>query len=123
MFKMVFQAIILTVVSIGFILKGSDSLRDAARTGDVTKLTQLQITSDGGTGLGALELPEMTPSGAPWYTRLDPRKLWQGRDRPARLNTKTIRVQERVAGHENNLAAQLAAQGLSSDVVSVVKLD
>lgn len=117
MYKMVFHCLLLTALALGFILTKSDGLRRAAQTGDMTYLAQ---TSQ-------IALPSLTASAygqaVPWYVKYDPRKLWRDWPRKAELNTKIVRVQDRFAARKDTLAAQLAAQGLSPDVVTVVKLD
>ncbi|WP_224503645.1 hypothetical protein [Celeribacter litoreus] len=61
-------------------------------------------------------------NGEPWYAQFDPRKLWHEREKTVRLNTKTIRVDPSQVGVEGDLASRLEAEGLSDDVVSVVKI-
>lgn len=130
MYKMVAQAIMLSITALAFILFQSDGLRQAADTGDITKVATGNSGMDlanlnvfgGDSGGYSIEDPALGYAGAvkPWYDKIDPRKLWNNRPKMARFNTKTIKAPQNA--EDVDLAAQLAAKGLDVHAVSVVKL-
>lgn len=126
MSRMVLQAILFTVLAVGFIVTKSDGLRSAAQSGDISALAA------GGSSVSLLsEFSNMAGGGdtmgargqEPWYAKLDPRQLWRDQPKTIRLNPKTITVSPRGGEEERDLAAQMAAHGLKGEVVSIVKLD
>ncbi|WP_226554282.1 hypothetical protein [Celeribacter naphthalenivorans] len=122
MIKMVFYSLLLTALAMGFIVTKSDGLRRAAQTGEMAYLTQttpISLASLTGSGSHTSGYGATTP----WYVKYDPRQLWRDRPQRAELNVKTGRVPVGNETRQDTLAAQVAAQGLNSDVVTVVKLD
>ena len=122
MYKMGFYSLLLTALAMGFIVTKSDGLRRAAQTGDMAYLTQttpISLPSLTGTGSHGSAYGATTP----WYVKYDPRQLWRDRPQKAELNIKTVRAPSGNETRQDTLAAQLAAQGLNADVVTVVKID
>ena len=122
MWKMVFYVLSLTAAGIFFVVSQGDGLRAAARTGDVNQLMSDHLpTQLGGSGAGGFaNLSEGGAYEQPWYAKLDPRQLWRDRPKMAKLKVKTIKAPENA---DADLTAQLAAQGLSAEGVTVVKID
>lgn len=120
MYKMVIQAVLFSAGALFFIFNKSDGLRSASQSGDISALVA------GGAASKYSDIDMTGPD--PVYResfadKYDPRKLWNERPKSAKLNTKTIKVAPATSDAEADaLARRLAADGISADKVSVVKL-
>ncbi|MEN8888135.1 MAG: hypothetical protein ABF243_04615 [Celeribacter marinus] len=117
MYKMVVQAVMLTVAAVTFIFFKSDNLRHAAQTGDVSALTALVVQSK----YADIDMSGADPVYAePFYKKYDPRALWRERSKTITLDPKSIHVASGQVG--GDATAALLAQGIDPSKVTVVKL-